>query len=248
MLRLCIDVSNYSGPISIEQATALYALGVRKAIVQFVNPSILVHRQQIPNLKAAGISVEGYSYCWFSAGPSFIDARTQWACTEAQSFGVTHMWIDCEQSMGDNPPFDHVHQPVSPSIRAAVDRVKAMGLTAGIYTAAWWWIPGASNSQEWKDLPLWNANYDLDPDLDVVNYGGWTVPRMEQYQGDTTLAGVPYIDLNSFEGTPDVPSLPIAQINDLLTQARGKAMEARDRAEESQALILQAYYLLNPGS
>lgn len=234
-MALAIDLSNYTGAITSAKAVELYNAGVRRAIVQVVNPTVLVHRQQIPNLVAAGIEVQAYVYVWFSAGEEFCRARAQWACTELDTYpAVRKVWLDCEQSGSDTPSFDYVHRPVTPQIRASVGAVQASGRDAGIYTAAWWWIPGASNSQEWAALDLWDANYDLDPDIDPVNYGGWVVPRMTQYQGDTSLVGVPAIDLDAYEApvVPPPPPLPIEQVNALLSSAR--------------ETILQAYYLLNP--
>lgn len=196
---LAIDCSNYTGPITPQQAADLHAAGVRKAIVQIVNPTILVHRDQIPALLGAGIEVEVYVYVWFP-DVAFASGRVAWACAEAAAWpSIKMVWLDCEQSNGDTPPFDYVHAATSPTIRACVAAVETAGMSPGIYTAAWWWIPGTTNSREWAHLPLWNANYDLDPDLDPVDYGGWTVPRMEQYAGTSTLAGVTMIDLDTYD-------------------------------------------------
>ena len=204
MTTLVIDCSNYSGEISAEQAKGLYAAGVREAVVQIVNEHVLTHRQQIPVLQAAGIEVSGYVYVWFSAGPEWAADRVRWAATELARYTApnqTMLWLDCEQSDHDDPPFDYIHQLTSPTIRGCIQAVEEYGFRPGIYTAAWWWFPGTSNSTEFSDLPLWNANYDLDPDIDPVDYGGWAVPKMEQYQPNTSLAGVPMIDLNSVLGT-----------------------------------------------
>lgn len=216
---LAIDCSNYSGELSAQQASDLYAAGVRKAIVQMVNERVLTHRQQIPVLLAAGIEVEGYVYVWFGTEPGSAEwaaQRVGWACDELAKFpGATRrMWLDCEQSDHDTPPFDYVHAPTSPTIRACVAAVRDRGFDPGIYTAAWWWIPGVSNSTEFCDLPLWNANYDLDPDLDEVNFGGWTVPRMEQFKGSTSLARVPMVDLNSFAAAAAAPPAAVLSAAD----------------------------------
>lgn len=221
MTELAIDLSNYTGEVTVQEARDLYAAGVRRAIVQIVHDRafvtlgdgsrVLSHQQQIPALLAAGIEVECYVYVWFSAGEVWAADRVGWALGEASKFigsrGFRNlMWLDCEQSDHDDPPFDYVHAPVSPTIRACVARVKGAGFQPGIYTAAWWWIPGASNSREWSDLPLWDAHYDLDPDLDPVDYGGWTVPRYSQYQGNAAIGSVGSIDLNSYEAAAAVPA------------------------------------------
>lgn len=215
MPRLAIDISNYTGEITLQQAADLRASGVERAIVQLVNPSILTHRQQIPTLLAAGIDVQGYVYVWFSADILFITERIFWACEELRRYAPsgTMIWLDCEQSDTDSPPFDYVHEPTSQKIRAAVNAVLDVDFVPGIYTGAWWWVPGTSDSHEWADVPLWDANYDLDPDIDSVDYGGWTVPHMTQWRGSTTWADVPMVNLDSFEApaageAPPPPSPP----------------------------------------
>ena len=197
---LAIDMSNYTGSVGTVKARNLAKAGVKRAIVQLVNERVYTHDSQIPSLLAADIEVQSYVYLWFSGGPDFMETRMNWACDQLDKYEgkVGFIWLDCEQSDRDDPPFDYVHAPVSPTIRKCIEVATERGYNVGIYTAAWWWIPGASNSTEWSDLPLWNCNYDLDPDLDPVDFGGWTVPRMEQYQGNTTLQDVPYIDLNSY--------------------------------------------------
>ena len=207
-MALAVDCSNYSGEISEQQARDLWAAGVRKVIVQIVNERVLTHRQQIPVLLAAGLEVEAYVYVWFSSGEEWVKQRVAWACRELGAFPkVSMLWLDCEQTLDDDPPFDHVNEPTTDIIRAAVDVVTHAGYRTGIYTAQWWWVPGTDNTTAFSHLPLWSANYDLDPDRDPANYGGWGVPDMEQYQGSTTLAGVPMVDLNVYEPT-EAPSLP----------------------------------------
>jgi hypothetical protein len=215
MPELAIDMSNYTTAFSEDTARAMYADGVRRAIVQFVNPYRSEYEQQIPALQAAGIEVEGYVFLWFSASEENLVERVRWACEESKRFGIKRMWLDCEETLENGYGFDHLTMPVSPKIRAAVEQVKRsygdwvrmlengvpMMPKVGIYTAQWWWVPGASNSDEWsrQGIPLWDAHYDLDPDIDDANYGGWVRPEMSQYQGWGEIAGVGGIDLNSYE-------------------------------------------------
>lgn len=189
---LAIDCSNYSGAIDSNQARALAEAGVKRAIVQLVNPRVLTHRQQFPALIAAGIDCEAYVYLWFD---SDIGQRIRWALSElAQRPGVRRVWLDCEDVTGGQTV-----ESVLAGIREAVSIVEGAGYAAGIYTARWWWVAATDDSHEFVRLPLWNAFYDGEPDLDPAGYGGWDIPRMEQYQGDTTLAGVPFVDLDSYE-------------------------------------------------
>lgn len=226
----CIDVSNYSGPITHYQAAALYNAGVRRCVVQLVNERILTHREQIPTLLDAGIEVQFYVYVWFSAGEAFMQSRIAWAAREADAYpGASKMmWLDCEQADTDNPPFDYVHLPVSPTIRASVDAVRQYGYQPGIYTAAWWWKPGAGDSHEWSDLPLWVANYDGDPTMYEAGFGGWGLPAMKQYVGDQTLANVPSVDFNSYVYTTPPPSAPAPFVPDV-----DRALAALEAAVEN---------------
>ncbi len=99
-------------------------------------------------------------------------------------------------------------------IQEAVDAVVALGGKPIIYTAYWWWKLQFGDPQDFKHLPLWNAIYDGDPDLDFSNYpyGGWTTNSviMEQYQGTTDLDGVA-VDLNVFYDQEDVDVETIIQ-------------------------------------
>lgn len=201
------DLSNWSGEITPQQAHDLYEEGVRRVIVQVVNERILTHRQQIPVLIDAGLEVQAYVYVWFSGGEQFVKDRVRWACSELGAFPRVEMvWLDCEQSTEDDPPFDYINLPTTVIIRSAVDVVARSGYRPGIYTRRDWWELGTNNSTAFKDLPLWNANYDGDPDLDPAGYGGWGIPHMEQYQGTSTLAGVPMVDLNSYDGPQPLPN------------------------------------------
>lgn len=217
---LSVDLSNYSGPVSQDQARDLFNAGVRKAIVQLVRPDINLHREQIPALVGTGIDVEAYVYVWYSAGEQFIRDRVAWACREAADFPqIKFIWADCEQA--DDTGFDYLHadqQYVVNMTRAAIDTIGAFGYQTGIYTARWWWIPATGDSAYFSGVfPLWNANYDHDPDIDQVNYGGWSVPKMEQFHGSTTFAGVPMVDLNSYVVAETIRP---AAADPRLTQAR----------------------------
>ena len=88
-----------------------------------------------------------------------------------------------------------------PEIATALTEVERMGQRPIIYTAYWFWHDRFGNPDNFKDVPLWNAYYDKDPDFDFAHlpYGGWTVDDVvgTQYEGTTTFAGVE-MDRNSF--------------------------------------------------
>jgi len=70
-----------------------------------------------------------------------------------------------------------------------------------IYTGRWFWVGHMHNAQDaWLlNYPLWAAQYDGRPNLDIVPYGppGWRVVG-KQY-GGTTLVGAFEFDFNTFD-------------------------------------------------
>lgn len=214
---LAVDLSNYTngdGTLTAEQAQALVSAGVRRAVVQLVSPNIIAHRQQIPVLLAAGIDVQAYVYVWFSEGEQFVRDRVAWACSELSGYPqVTQVWLDCEQTDQDSPPFDYKNAPTTDIIKAAVDTVEVRGYKAGIYSAKWWWGAGTTDSTAFSHLPLWDALYDGQQTLGAPGYGGWATQTMKQYAGTSTLAGVSGIDLNWDDEEP--MNLPDATIPDV---------------------------------
>lgn len=196
-------------------ARALIAAGVRLAIWQFVSPNQrAIWRTQITNCTANGLRSDAYVYLWFSDGPQLVRERVAWAIAEAQTAGVHRLWLDCEQGPRDDDGYDY-QAPGSPDrclpiIRDAVRQVQAAGLVAGIYTARWWWVPATGDTSEFAYLPLWVAQYDAAPDLDVFTpFGGWSRPAIKQYASDATLAGCPMLDLNWFEEDDVTTMLPL---------------------------------------
>ncbi len=126
--------------------------------------------------KANGCTVGGYVWLYAS-----IHGATQVASAleTAQRAGVTLplLWLDCEQYTDGSDPDVTV-------IRQAEAECNRVGMPCGIYTGEWWW-DGRSHplhgSTEFEHLPLWYANYDLAPTLDVPDFGGWEMAGAHQY-------------------------------------------------------------------
>jgi hypothetical protein len=58
----------------------------------------------------------------------------------------------------------------------------ALGVQPGIYTGAWCWTEGW---EAFALLPLWAAQYDGIPDVDVFTpFGGWQTCAVKQYSAD----------------------------------------------------------------
>lgn len=211
---IAVDVSNYTTNLDPQ---ALAAAGVKRVIVQIVNERVLTHREQIPALLAAGIEVEAYVYQWFSSGPEFIRHRMTWALDELAAFPeVRRVWLDCEQSETDDPPYGGGLYTTD-MIREAVTLAGERAYEVGIYTAKWWWDRFQHEVTAFSMLPLWVAQYDDQPDAIFVPFGGWERCEMKQYAGDTAFAGVGGIDLSWYERNSSIgENSPISEEDDVL--------------------------------
>ena len=170
--------------------------GVRKAVVQFVSPNISAHKEQIPLLLAAGIEVEAYLYVW--SNPVIYTSRAKWFNNEVANYPeIQFVWLDCEDTYSTN---------IADNIVPVMNTAQLMKLPFGIYTGAWYWEGFMGNWEGMKDVPLWAAQYDDNPDADVMHlFGGWTRAKMKQFKADATLGGVSGIDLNAYRYGDDVP-------------------------------------------
>jgi hypothetical protein len=101
-------------------------------------------------------------------------------------------------------------------IRDACETAIRMNVTPFLYTAHWAWHQFMTNTQEFGNVPLWNAFYDHNPDFDFGHYpfGGWSLARVagEQYTNTTQVGGFGF-DFNEFRNeaivpVPDTPGVP----------------------------------------
>ena len=118
-----------------------------------------------------GRSVSGYFWCY----ESFDPARS---VLEAHNLAVTCgipesavLWLDCETYFdGSGSTW-----PTEEWIRTAIHFAWLHNWPVGIYTAAWFWNGYLGGSTEFRDTPLWAADYNLSADLaSVALFGGWS--------------------------------------------------------------------------
>ena len=193
-MNTAIDISQYSGEVTQAQMQAVRQAGCSRVIVALNN--LPLAQRQLKAASSAGMEVEAYIYLYFAQS---VQARVSACLAAIEGFGVRRVWVDCE---------DERHtlnaQSLAQRVRLARDAVVAGGYETGIYTAAWWWNKWMPGVTEFSTLPLWDAFWDKDDDLDPVKYGGWKVPAMSQHTNDTTFAGV-WCDINSYEGGVSMP-------------------------------------------
>lgn len=199
-MPLAIDVSNYSGPIEGDRARALLDAGVRRVVVgtQYPRPPYppgVAHRQ-VPALLEAGLEVHIYVYLWLAADGG-MQVRDALARVQRWSGRLGGLWLDVE---------DTTAEALSPAerlaaVRAAIEAARdaAPAIPTGIYTARWYWREAMADTDACSSLPLWVAQYDGQRDLAFTPFGGWQRAAMKQYAVDTSIAGVPNVDLDWYE-------------------------------------------------
>jgi GH25 family lysozyme M1 (1,4-beta-N-acetylmuramidase) len=205
-LAVGIDVSSYSGPISVEQFQALRSLGYEFVIVQAWdgttrNPHA---SSQIANALRAGMQVAAYCLLKYDPTPNGaqqVDEAIR-AIGNDLIRNLSFLAIDVEL------PQDW-RLETNPILRIdnAIRRVREWNLRHVIYTSENNWIRITNNSVEFNGIPLWEARWP-----NVVNWGFFREqPRFGgrsrrvgwQFQGDVYLTTTePYnllVDLNVFD-------------------------------------------------
>lgn len=227
-LKLAVDISNYSGAITAEQAECWRQNGVRKVIVGLQSPSLAA--QQMAVIVDAGLELEAYWYFSFSRSP-IAQAETAW--DRCNGWPVKRLWLDFEDDPGDMVP-----SAVADWIVLAASVARSRG-PVGIYSAAWWWVPYTGNTDRLRDLPLWVAHYDYESDIDPVAFGGWTKASMEQYSGTTELCGVS-VDLDVYEEEDMVDQTTL----DKLAELRALADALDDGVRRGQSPMLSVLQII----
>lgn len=197
-MPLAVDVSNYSGPLDLDRARALVAAGVRRVVVGTQYPDAPyppgAAHLQVPALLDAGIDV--HVYVWL-AGDGAAQVRDALARVRRWLGRLGGVWLDVEDtSAGALTPAGRLAV-----VRSAVEaaRAAAPALPVGIYTARWFWERWMADSDALAEFPLWVAEYDGRRDLAFAPFGGWRAATMKQFAPDTTIAGVPHVDLDWYE-------------------------------------------------
>lgn len=190
---LAVDVSNYTGPVSIENLQAWWDSGIRLVIIQAFPPSQSAkYQNQVEQEQACvsfGIPFEIYIYDYLTDPQWRADALSGLVGTNAD-----RIWMDEEDTTAKGLSPTKRTNAIAASLQAVTDA----GFTRGIYTGRWWWTGYLANPSRFSAEPLWDANYDgiADATADFVPYGGWSQPTMKQYQGTSTLDGVSQVDLD----------------------------------------------------
>ena len=186
-----VDISVYQGRVEPPTWRSLRALGERVAVVgSWHGLSANPHAgHNLGAARAAGLRIATYVALNGSVAGREAVERGLRACGSTRR-DLAFVALDCEID------------GITPGTVADAERaVREAGLRPAVYTARWWWRDRFGDPHDFAHLPLWNAAYDGDPDIDFarVPYGGWAAADVigEQYTGTTSLAGLD-VDRNSF--------------------------------------------------
>lgn len=185
-----LDVSVYSREIPVEKWRAVKAEGYDLAIVGLFHGRT-VNRYAAQQTEAAWEAGMLNAYYVLLAPWTGLSGKEQVRKGIEVSAGVpadTFFAIDCE--------VDGITEAM---IREALEEADRFGAPhICIYTGRWWWVDHFGDSQAFKDIPLWAAQYKPLPDratnlLDEVKlYGGWTRDKLVgwQYTNTTQFHGI----------------------------------------------------------
>lgn len=215
-MTLAVDMSNYTSVLTPENLRALKDAGVHHAIVQAVDPPpgypVGVTREQIMACLNAGLSVDAYIWLWFDLGIADVQRKLGLLT----GLPVRQIWLDVEDTAAIKYDQAACEAKVTEAL-AACDDVSIVGPT-GVYSGRWYWADRRymGNTTAFSDRELWDALYDdvADAALGFVPYGGWTAPRIKQFRGTTSIAGISGVDLNVLsvaEAAELEPAPPVEQ-------------------------------------
>jgi hypothetical protein len=213
-----IDISPSAGEPTLQDFETIKQQGYRFVIVAGwggVNPNRHA-RVQLSRARSAGLLTAGYCYLNFASpldGASQV--REALAAFGPQGAHLGFLAIDIETSARNQlspglrlePPDPSAQQQALVRITEAVQQVQEMSLRTVIYAKKSDWQRITGDTQQFKDLPLWNPKTiggdDLtQPDLGRPGdtFGGWISRVGKQYALDTVLSDPPIkVDLNVFD-------------------------------------------------
>lgn len=205
-----VDVSSYSGSISVSSFSQMISGGYYACIVQAWGGRGKNARaaEQINNASAAGMWTGAYILLNYDRTDqsAYYQVQQGFNAIGDALYNLSFIAIDAE-----TVPGWAINTDPTARIAAAVEAVSVYASQAGaswvypvIYTSNYMWstLTRSTTSLSW--VPLWDARYDRVADLFTDNgrawvpYGGWTYRYGKQYQGTTTLYGKS-VDLNVFD-------------------------------------------------
>lgn len=192
-----IDASNHN-PVTQAVLTEAGARGVKGVCFNLLDLyGFGGLNYQLALVSSMGFRIAGYVYLNFPGGayytgePAHNQVFNKVKAVVDAGFKLEWVAIDCEDP-GNTLDTANTSEFISDAVAAVTYHL----IPAWIYTAEYWWRDHTGNTNRFAHIPLWNATDDKQPDLNSVNYGGWTTPVMEQYNLHGIIQGTEY-DFNT---------------------------------------------------
>ena len=144
----------------------------------------------IKNARAAGVSeVSAYIFPCYPCGDGAKQVNDTVYFLNANNASPDLYWYDVENYEWSSNIYNN-----RAFITDMIEKGQSLGIKAGIYSSYYNWqsIVGL----DWtyphdQGLPLWYAHYDDNASFsDFVAFGGWSSPKVKQYEGDKSSCGV----------------------------------------------------------
>lgn len=182
-MTLVLDVSNYDE--STFDAECMKADHVDAIILGCQREDVA--DRMAAKAKAAGLPIMAtYAFLYFGLDTL---GQTMAAVRISKKYGIPRVFMDCESGQGTERDGITIEERQA-ELRDCIHAVTTEGLSAGIYTGAYWWPAKMGNTTEWASLPLWHAAYYNDGSKQkAVNYGGWTECAIHQWTSTLNVCG-----------------------------------------------------------
>lgn len=211
-MTIALDISHFtestSGPLTTRQLKDAWINGVRAFRPNISNQAAAV--RQIDAIVDHGVTTGQVFHIWtyryYYFGSSLIQADTDRAFIQRVrnlKYNIQLHSIDIEDTNPDITTDQRIEETTQ-----LINRFENFCPT-DLYTAYWYWTQYMGNTDKFNFMPLWFADWDNIPDLNVSpSFGGFTKGHMKQYAGDQYFAGI-WCDLNYYEETVSPPNPPV---------------------------------------
>lgn len=196
MTKLAVDMSNWGGDLTDVEAQCFLANGYVLAIPGTQDAA--QYQQQVATAVRNGLRVQAYVYLNWGRALQQVQRAIS-----LMSKDVEILWLDVEDDTSGLSPAGIVVV-----LQQCVRACDIANILCGIYASRNTWTTLTGDYQGMNDLPLWNAYYDNDPDIDFASnpYGGWTAPLIEQFGNTQDVCGQS-VDVNVInEELDDMPT------------------------------------------
>ena len=207
-MTIALDISHFtestSGPLTTQQLNDAWNAGVRAFRPSIANQAVAV--RQIDAIVDSGHPFHIWTYRYYYFGSMLAEANADKAFIQRVrdlKYNIQLHSLDIEDTnpnITTNQRIQETHQLIS--------MFEGFCLT-DLYSAYWYWTQYMGNTTDFNFMPLWFADFDGIPDLNIhPAFGGWSNAHMKQYKGDQYFAGI-WCDVNYYEENIVTPPEPL---------------------------------------